>query len=222
CSNLVYPNPFLRLPAARLERNRLGQSALWGYGISGDLPMLTVIIGDPRGMPLVRELLLAHTYWHMRGFRADLIILNQESPSYDQPLHHQLQRLIDAYSQTPGTALRGSVYLHDWPAMPENHRDLLLAASAAVLSGSRGSLQQQLAAAGKNPEPPPFVRSGNAAEEPSMPLPFLELPYFNGLGGFTQDAREYAIYLSPKDKTPAPWANVMANAQFGALVTESG
>ncbi len=221
-SNLVYPNPFLRLPAVRMERNRLGQSALWGYGISGDLPMLTVIVGDPRGMPLVRELLLAHTYWLMRGFRADLIILNQESPSYDLPLHHQLQRLIDAYSQTPGTDHRGSVYLRDWHAMPENHRDLLLCASAVVLSGSRGSLQQQLAIAGKALEPPPFVRSGTAAEEPSVPLPFLELPYFNGLGGFTQDAREYAIYLSPKDKTPAPWANVMANSQFGALVTESG
>ncbi len=221
-SNLVYPNPFLRLPAARMERNRLGQSALWGYGISGDLPMLTVIIGDPRGMPLVRELLLAHTYWLMRGFRADLIILNQESPSYDLPLHHQLQRLIDAYSQTPSPDHRGSVYLRDWHAMPENHRDLLLCASAVVLSGSRGSLQQQLATAGKALEPPPFVRSGTAAEEPSVPLPFLELPYFNGLGGFTQDAREYAIYLSPKDKTPAPWANVMANAQFGALVTEAG
>ena len=55
-----------------------------------------------------------------------------------------------------------------------------------------------------------------------MPLPFLELPYFNGLGGFTKDGREYAIYLAPGSKTPAPWANIMANANFGTLVTESG
>ena len=53
-------------------------------------------------------------------------------------------------------------------------------------------------------------------------MPFLELPYFNGLGGFTKDGREYAIYLAPGSKTPAPWANVMANANFGTLVTESG
>ena len=46
------------------------------------------------------------------------------------------------------------------------------------------------------------------------PLPFLELPYFNGLGGFTKDGREYAIYLSPEDNTPAPWVNVMANCQL--------
>ena len=36
------------VPGARLQRNRLGQSGLWGYGISGDLPMVTVIIADAR------------------------------------------------------------------------------------------------------------------------------------------------------------------------------
>lgn len=221
-SNLIYPNPSLRLPADRLRRNRLGQSALWGYGISGDLPMLTVIVGDPRNLPLVRELLVAHMYWRMRGFAADLIILNQESPSYEQPLHRQLQDQINAHSQSDPQPQKGRVFLRDWNAIPEEHRDLLLAASRVVLSGSRGALQQQLAVGGTVPERTPFARSGSAPEEPSMPLPFLELPYFNGLGGFTQDGREYAIYLSPGAKTPAPWANALANANFGTLVSESG
>ena len=53
-------------------------------------------------------------------------------------------------------------------------------------------------------------------------MPFLELPYFNGLGGFTADGREYAIYLGPNAFTPLPWINVMANPVFGALVSESG
>ncbi len=221
-SNLLYPNPSLRVPGFRMERNQLGQSALWGYGISGDLPLLTVIIADPRALPLVRELLLAHTYWRMRGFQADLIVLNQEGPSYDHPLHHQLQRQIDAHTGNVRDNQRGGVYLCDWHAMPEAHVDLLLSASRVVLSGSRGSLQQQLAIASKVPEQPEFVRTGNSAEEPSVPLPFLELPYFNGLGGFSKDGREYAIYLAPGGKTPAPWVNVMANASFGTLVSESG
>src|SRR5207248_5625924 len=55
-------------------------------------------------------------------------------------------------------------------------------------------------------------------EQPSPPLPFLELPYFNGTGGFTRDGREYAIYLKPEEMTPAPWINVMANAGFGTMV----
>ena len=37
----LYPIPGFVCPADRLARNRLGQSALWQYGISGDLPMFT-------------------------------------------------------------------------------------------------------------------------------------------------------------------------------------
>ena len=220
-SHLLYPNPRLRLPGDRLARNRLGQSALWGDGISGDLPILAVTVTEPRSVPLVRELLLAHTYWRLRGFRADLVILNQEIPSYDRPLHQQLLRQIEAHSPADSVNRPGGVFLRDWHAMPEEHRNLILAASSVVLSGNRGPLQQQLATARETVLPPPFVPSGGQ-EEPSPPLPFLELPYFNGLGGFTPDGREYAIYLKPGSQTPAPWVNVMANAKFGALVSESG
>jgi cyclic beta-1,2-glucan synthetase len=220
-SHLLYPNPRLRLPPDRLARNRLGQPALWQYGISGDLPMLTVTVAESRNTPLVRELLLAQTYWRLRGFKADLIIFNQESASYDRPLHLQLQRQIEAHSPAEATDRPGGVFLRNWYAIPNEHRDLILAVSSVVLSGSRGPLQQQLVAGVESATPPPFVAAGGQ-EEPSLPLPFLELPYFNGLGGFTPDGREYAIYLKPGSHTPAPWVNVMAHSTFGAMVSESG
>jgi cyclic beta-1,2-glucan synthetase len=50
----------------------------------------------------------------------------------------------------------------------------------------------------------------------------MELPYFNGLGGFTPDGREYAIYLGPGAHTPDPWVNVIANPSFGTIVSETG
>src|SRR5262249_15082154 len=135
-SHLLYPSPRLRLPGDRMARNQLGQSALWQYGISGDLPMVTATVAESRSMPLVRELLLAQTYWRLRGFRADLIILNQESSSYDRPLHQQLLRQIEAHS--PVTDRPGGVFLRNWHALPAEHRDLILAVSSVVLSGNRG------------------------------------------------------------------------------------
>jgi cellobiose phosphorylase len=97
--HLLYPNPRMRPSPGRLALNRLGQSGLWPHGISGDLPMLTATIADSFNLGLIRELLLAHTYWRLRGFHADLIILNQEAPGYERPLHLQLQRQIDAYAR---------------------------------------------------------------------------------------------------------------------------
>ena len=221
-SQMIYPSAKLRPPIERLFRNQLGQEGLWAYGISGDLPMLVVTLSDARNVSLVREVLLAHAYWRLRGFRADAIILNQEAPSYDAPLRLEILRQIQAHASDAGTDRPGGVFLRDWHAIPEEHRTLILASASIVLNGNRGSLQQQLVSAAEGLPLPPFVPAGGGPEEPSRALPFLELPYFNGLGGFTPDGREYAIYLRPGATTPAPWVNVMANASFGTMVGESG
>ena len=42
------------------------------------------------------------------------------------------------------------------------------------------------------------------------------------MGGFSSDGREYVIYLDPGKQPPAPWVNVVANPEFGFLVSESG
>ena len=49
-----------------------------------------------------------------------------------------------------------------------------------------------------------------------------DLGFFNGLGGFSADGREYVITTSSSQRTPAPWVNVLANPQFGTVVSESG
>ena len=55
-----------------------------------------------------------------------------------------------------------------------------------------------------------------------MPLPERELEFFNGLGGFADDGREYVTILGEGLRTPRPWVNVIANPSFGFLVSESG
>ncbi len=52
--------------------------------------------------------------------------------------------------------------------------------------------------------------------------PRQDLQYYNGLGGFTPDGREYVITTAHDQRTPAPWVNVLANPQFGTVVSESG
>ncbi len=49
-----------------------------------------------------------------------------------------------------------------------------------------------------------------------------ELILHNGLGGFTPDGKEYVITSSKDHVTPAPWVNVLANPNFGSVVSESG
>jgi cyclic beta-1,2-glucan synthetase len=212
---LLYPNPSLRATRQRIARNRLGQSDLWGLGISGDLPMLAATISDRRDLAQIRELLLAHSYCRLLGFHFDLIVLNQEPPSYDGPLRQDLTRVVAAHAECVDCP--GGVFIRDWSAISDAQRDLILASAAVVLHAARGPMEQQISAmpASKLPnEPKPPVATA------ATPLPELNLQFSNGFGGFTAD--EYVIDLKKGVKTPAPWVNVIANERFGTMLTERG
>jgi cyclic beta-1,2-glucan synthetase len=221
-SHLLFPNPLFRPPAGRIEENRKGQAGLWPYGISGDLPMALVTIGETQDISLVRQMLQAHTYWRRHGLMADLVILNEEASGYEQPLRERLVGLIQAHSTYTGIDQPGGVFLRSADQIPAEDLTLLKAAASVVLVAARGTLPQQAGVPAEVPELSEPMAKKHAPREPSASLPFMELPYFNSLGGFTPDGREYAIYLGPNTHTPAPWVNVIANPTFGALVSETG
>jgi cyclic beta-1,2-glucan synthetase len=221
-SHLLFPNRLLRAPAERLEENRKGQAGLWPYAISGDLPMALITIGEVRDISLVRQMLQAHTYWRMHGFITDLVILNEEAGGYERPLQERLERLIQFHAQTVGVDRPGGIFLCSAAQIPEEDLSLLKTAASVVMVAARGTLPQQLGVAVEAPEKLETLVRKRTPREPSAPLPFMELNYFNSLGGFTQDGREYVIYLGPDTNTPAPWVNVIANPTFGTLVSETG
>ena len=221
-SHLLFPNPLLRPPTERIEENRKGQAGLWPYGISGDLPIALVTIGEARDISLVRQMLEAHTYWRRHGLMSDLVILNEEAGGYEQPLRERLERLIQTHSMYTGIDRPGGVFLRIAEHIPEEDLRLLRAAASVVLVAARGVLAQQLGVPVEVPTLSKPMPKRRDRQEASPSLPFMELPYFNSLGGFTPDGREYAIYLGPNSHTPAPWVNVIANPIFGTLISETG
>jgi len=221
--HLLYPNQFMRPAAERLAENRKGQAGLWAYSISGDLPIALIAIKESGDLNLVRQMLQAHAYWRMHGLTADLVILNEEHTGYEQPLREQIERLIQASSSNTGMDRPGGVYLRASDLIPPEDLALLKAAAAVTLVAARGPLPQQLGVLPEAlyPDMETIERKPDA-RDPSAVLPFLELPYFNSLGGFTTDGREYAVYLGEGMNTPMPWVNVIANPSFGTLVSETG
>ena len=104
-AHVLFPQAQLRPPPARLGRRGQGQRALWRQGISGDLPIVVVMIGHLRDIEVVREILTAHTFWHLRGLKADLVLVSEELASYEEPLTGDLRRLIEAQAHL---TVRGS------------------------------------------------------------------------------------------------------------------
>jgi cyclic beta-1,2-glucan synthetase len=79
-----------------IARNRLGQSGLWRFAISGDLPIVLLHIGDLNRIDLVKQVLQAHAYWRMKGLAADLVIVNEDFSGYRAELQDLIMGLINA------------------------------------------------------------------------------------------------------------------------------
>jgi cyclic beta-1,2-glucan synthetase len=225
-NRLLYTDPTLRAAPQVLARNRAGPPGLWSFGISGDLPIALVRIETDEEQAVVSQLVRAHEYWHLKGIPADLVILNAKGTSYAQDLQESLEAAVRASRSTMGhggQGERGGIYVLRADLLPERDQILLSTAARVVILARRGTLSEQVLRLQRVEPAPAPVRLPSRRETPGItPPPALDLLFFNGLGGFTPDGREYVTALGQGQWTPAPWANVVANPKFGFLVSESG
>ncbi len=224
-NRILYSDLTLRPSPEILKRNELGPPALWTYGISGDLPIVLCRIDEADHLETVRQLIRAHHYWHMKQLAVDLVIVNERSTSYIQDLQSQLESIVRANMwRTPGgkDSVPGRVFLLRADLLPVEIRSLLQTIARIVIVTRRGGLADQvkrLQEIAPAPEPPRLP--SRVVSPPEFVAP-PSLEFFNGIGGFDKDGREYTIILDGDQVTPAPWINVIANPSFGFQVSAEG
>ncbi len=223
-SSILFANASLRAEPGVIARNRRGQSGLWGYAISGDLPIVLLRIADAANIDLVRQLVQAHAYWRLKGVAVDLVIWNEDRAGYRQLLQDQILALITARVEAQMIDRPGGIFVRRGDQISGEDRVLLESAARAVLSDDKGSLAEQVGgrafAEVRIPRLTPESESPLGHLDAQTPRPLLA--FDNGLGGFASDGAEYVITTRPGHLTPAPWINVLANPNFGTIISESG
>lgn len=224
-NSIVYANDSLRAETSILMQNRRGQSGLWSYAISGDLPIVLLHIGDATNIELVRQLVQAHAYWRLKGLAVDLVIWNEDRAGYRQLLQDQIIGLIAAGTEAHVIDRPGGIFVRRAEQISNEDRILFQSVARAIITDSRGTLAEQINRRILRDARMPRIRpnKGRHADSPgSNALPQRDLILHNGLGGFTPDGREYVIATTATQVTPAPWVNVLANAHFGTVISENG
>ncbi len=220
--HVVYVDRSTRPSSEVIRRGGGGPAGLWAQGISGDIPIVLVRIADIEDIALVNQLLRAHEYWRMKQLAVDLVILNERSSSYVQDLQSALETTVRT-SQSYVDGARGSVFVLRTDLLSQETRGLLPAVARVVLAASDGNLSDQLDRfrEANSAAPPLSRRLQSTGVQPSLPGT-QELEFFNGLGGFAENGREYVTVLGAGQSTPAPWINVISNASFGFQVAVEG
>jgi cyclic beta-1,2-glucan synthetase len=258
---IIYANPGLRADASVLMRNRRGQSGLWGYAISGDLPIVLLQISDMANIELVRQLVQAHAYWRLKGLAVDLVIWNEDHAGYRQLLHEQIMGLIAAGVEANLTDRPGGIFVRAAEQISVEDRTLFQTVARVIIGDTRGTLAEQINRRSANDRikdkakdsrdrdsyPPRLIPTQSSLPskrtDASTSVAAHDLQLFNGFGGFNASGNEYVIATfaaaSAADTaidsagqtvkrnrsvkiTPAPWANVIANAHFGTVISEAG
>lgn len=222
---IIYANPYLRSESVSGQANSRGQSGLWSHSVSGDLPILLLHIHDTENLHIARQLVQAHAYWRLKGLPVDLVIWNEDHGSYRQQLQEQISSLIT--SEIVGASIYdspGRIFVKSVDQISPEDRLLFTSVARVIIQDNDGSLAEQVNKYLKEPVLPPLLELKPATtylsgDKISLPE---DLTFFNGLGGFTKDGKEYKIITDKAHPTPAPWVNVIANPDFGTVVSESG
>jgi len=235
-----------------IQENKKSQPSLWAYGISGDRPIILVVLDKTEEVEILYEVLKAHEYWRLKDLKVDLVILSHEENSYSNPLYSLISEIVHA-SQTFDVLNRhNDVFIINANNMQQDDIPLFYAVSRMIFKGGIGTMKEQMkyeafpklplqarmdressigeagirdASVRKTPKyPVKRNRIQKESEQAAAEHAAAEntLQFFNGLGGFSQDGREYVIRLEKGQTTPAPWVNVISNPEFGFMVTEAG
>lgn len=223
-ASIIYSSVYRRAPTDIIARNQLGQSGLWRFSISGDIPIVLVKIANQNRIDLIKQALQAHAYWRNNGLIVDLVILNEDFSGYRASLQDQIVGLINVAGNVQLIDKPGGIFVRRVDELSDEERILLQTVARLVFSDGVETpvqLQERRVSPKRVSD---FIEPKIVASLPETEtLPIARETIFNnGLGGFTPDGREYIITLNFDQDTPMPWANVIASPFIGTVVSESG
>lgn len=220
-SDIVFLSPIRQTYSGWITLNEKGQSSLWPYGISGDYPIILIVIDKAESVDVLNEALKAHEYFRLKDLRIDLVIVVKEENSYFNPLATLVNEIVFSGHTVDGIRLINDIFVLNENNLAENDFYLLAAVARLIFKGNGMSMSEQWTTQDrlsmgtlrtkvfqKRLDDPVFIRKQVVSD--------------NGIGGFSIEGDAYFIQLENEQVTPAPWTNVIANPTFGFIVTESG
>jgi len=113
--------------------NKLGREDLWRFGISGDNPIMTLVV-EGKNLDAIRQTLNAHEFFRVKGIAVDLVIISETDGSYIQPVSQAVYEIVSVSHARELLNLPGGVFLLNTKNISEDERNLLFAASAILLN----------------------------------------------------------------------------------------
>ncbi len=200
-----------------LAKNKLSQSGLWRFGISGDHAIVLMEIDDITKSGFAKEMLRAFEYYKVHGMVLDLVFINDVAGDDHDGLTHFIRNMADTERLWASHEQVGQVFILNGNDISEDERTLLRSV-ARIDFNNHERIEQQLQ----------HLEAANQQYQDKVEYPVLKpsahfhvwstLDFYNQYGGFDNNGRDYVV---TNTNTPMPWINVIANPHFGCIVSST-
>ncbi|HNP66172.1 MAG TPA: hypothetical protein PKH39_19755, partial [Woeseiaceae bacterium] len=200
------------------------QGVLWRHGVSGDRPIITLLINGSEDLRTAESALQALAHLERNDVLLDVLLLDESQGGYEAPVRDRLRALVNRY--LPGEKHGPSGFVIPTRSISAAERAALIAAARLYIDTRGADLASVLAQLESHPVRMPGFIPQPSKQTSDAPIanvePRTDLMFTHRLGGMLPDAEGYSMLISAQRQTPAPWCNVLANPGFGTLVSESG
>ena len=217
---LLCSDPSQQAPTAQRLHGAGGAPTLWSAGISGDRPIALLCLHEAAELSQVDELLRAQRWWRDQQLPIDVVLLNRLEGATGDALQQQLDSRASAQKdvlKADEAAPKAELFCLRESGLDAGLRNGLFTVARLVLDSSAPD-----AAATSTPPASAIPPAIHASLAPQARPGVGALEFGHDYGGFCDGGRAYRIELGRARPTPAPWVNVIANPDFGFMVSAEG
>lgn len=227
---IIFDNPVRNRQIKKMNITSFSQNDLWKYGISGDLKIILVKIRDINDTDVIEQVLKMYEFFRSKNIHIDLVFLDEEKHSYENYVRHEIEsKILDkhlAYLKN----VKGGIFTLSKNELSKKDLDLINFVSSFTIDTHLGDLnhlvsdleEEYLLSIKNIPEGDNVDNVEEDNFKSQIDLSKNEdNKYYNEYGAFSPDGKEYLITQSKQKRLPTVWSNILANENFGTLVTEN-
>ena len=227
-SYILFDNPLKN--NSKLAYKTYEQKDLWKYGISGDLPIITVTIKYINDIYVIRQIIKAYEFFRTKNIQVELVIIDEENYSYENYIKDEIEGVILNCHLAYMKNIYGGIFVLSKSEIDVQDLNLIKFVSSLVIDSHLGNLQNIIKDMEEDVLDEYRIAENTSKitvkEDNTKDIDVLnnikEPKYYNEYGAFLEDGKEYVIRVNKENKLPTTWSHIIANEKFGSVVTESG
>lgn len=198
-------------------------SSIWKYGISGDYPIILFDFKNIDEIYIFEEFIDMYFLYRTKNIFLDVVIILHENNVYENYMMNMIEDILQEKQINYLKNQKTGIYILNEKELLKEDFEFLNYFSTLKIDGKKGTIKnyiKELEDEYENNFKDEKIEIKKFEEE-LLPCNIEAKDFYNGIGGFIENGKEYIFAVNKIFKLPAVWSNIISNKFFGCITTEN-